>query len=162
MILSNRSMCMIPHQSIILPPFSLSLVWLFVEFRVGNEEVAYSGRTCCKVKDRIQQRKQVIQSDQDVHVCGIFVAGTRIPLLQNSPFYLLLRYELSFIFLSSFFLLMLFGARTFIFFSSFFYIAQIFLHDEYKEFCQKRNGAFLWMEGIYLRNFQCRSQHMSG
>ena len=61
-----------------------------------------------------------------------------------------------------FFLLMLFGARTFIFFSSFFYIAQIFLHDEYKEFCQKRNGAFLWMEGIYLRNFQCRSQHMSG
>jgi len=62
-----------------------------------------------------------------------------------------------------FFLLMLFGAWTFIFFSSsFFYIAQIFLHDEYKEFCQKRNGAFLWMEGIYLRNFQCRSQHMSG
>ena len=124
MILSNRSMCMIPHQSIILPPFSLSLVWLFVEFRVGNEEVAYSGRTCCKVKDRIQQRKQVIQSDQDVHVCGIFVAGTRIPLLQNSPFYLLLRYELSFIFLSSFFfLLMLFGARTFIYF--FFFIQPI-------------------------------------
>ena len=103
MILSNCSMCMIPHQSIILPPFSLSLVWLFVEFRVGNEEVAYSGHTCCKVKDRIQQRKQVIQSDQNVHVCGIFVAGTRIPFLQNSPFYLLLRYELSFIFLSSFF-----------------------------------------------------------
>ena len=161
MILSNRSMCMIRHQSIILPPFSLSLVWLFVEFMVGNEEVAYSGRTCCKVKDRIQQRKQVTQSDQDVHVCGIFVARTRIPLLQISPFYLLLRYKLSFFFLL-FFLLMLFGARTFIFFSSFFYIAQIFLHDEYKEFCQKRNGAFLWMEGIYLRNFQCRSQHMSG
>ena len=101
MILSNRSMCMIPHQSIILPPFSLSLVWPFVEFRVGNEEVAYSGCTCCKVKNRIQQRKQVIESDQDVHVCGIFVAGTRIPHLQNSPIYLLLRYELSFIFLSS-------------------------------------------------------------
>ena len=163
MILSNRSMCMIPHQSIILPPFSLSLVWLFVEFRVGNEEVAYSGRTCCKVKDRIQQRKQVIQSDQDVHVCGIFVAGTRIPLLQNSLFYLLLRYELSFIFLSSFFFFSCFlGHGHLYFFLLLFYIAQIFLHDEYKEFCQKRNRAFLWMEGIYLRNFQCRSQHMSG
>ena len=162
MILSNRSMCMIPHQSIILPPFSLSLVWLFVEFRVGNDEVAYSGRTCCKVKDRIQQRKQVIQSDQDVHVCGIFVAGTRIPLLQNCPFYLLLRYELSFIFLSSFFSSHAFWGTDIYIFFFFFYIAQIFLHDEYKEFCQKRNGAFLWMEGIYLRNFQCRSQHMSG
>ena len=53
------------------------------------------------------------------------------------------------------------GTDIYIFFF-FFYIAQIFLHDEYKEFCQKRNGAFLWMEGIYLRNFQCRSQHMSG
>ena len=54
------------------------------------------------------------------------------------------------------------GHRHLYFFLLFFYIAQIFLHDEYKEFCQKRNGAFLWMEGIYLRNFQCRSQHMSG
>ena len=121
MILSNRSMCMIPHQSIILPPFSLSLVWLFVEFRAGNEEVAYSGRTCCKVKDWIQQRKQVIQSDQDVHVCGIFVARTRIPLLQISPFYLLLRYELSFIFLSSFFSSHAFwGTDIYIFFFFFF------------------------------------------
>ena len=67
----------------------------------------------------------------------------------------------------SFFFLLFFSSHAFwgtdiyIFFF-FFYIAQIFLHDEYKEFCQKRNGAFLWMEGIYLRNFQCRSQHMSG
>ena len=45
---------MIDDFGIILPPFSLSLVWLFVEFRVRNEEVAYAGRTCCKVKDWIQ------------------------------------------------------------------------------------------------------------
>ena len=40
-----------------------------------------------------------------------------------------------------------------IYLRNFQYIAQIFLHDEYKEFRQKSNGAFLWMEGIYLRNF---------
>ena len=67
---------------------------------------------------------------------------------------------LSFFFLLFFFSCFLGHGHLYFFF--FFYIAQIFLHDEYKEFCQKRNGAFLWMEGIYLRNFQCRSQHMSG
>ena len=153
---------MISHQSIILPPFSLSLVWLFVEFRVGNEEVAYSGCTCCKVKNQIQQRKQVIQSDQDVHVCGIFVAGTRIPLLQNSPFYLLLRYELSFIFLSSFFSSHAFWGTDIYIFFLFFTQPKSFYMMNIKSSVKKRNGAFLWMEGIYLRNFQCRSQHMSG
>ena len=38
MTLSDHSMCMIPQQGIMLPLFSLSLVWPFVEFRVGNEK----------------------------------------------------------------------------------------------------------------------------
>jgi len=68
--------------------------------------------------------------------------------------------EIWVVFHFSFFSHAFWGTNIYIFFF-FLYIAQIFLHDKYKEFCQKRNGAFLWIEGIYLRNFQCRSQHMS-
>ena len=155
---------MIPHQSIILPPFSLSLVWLFVEFSVGNEEVVYSGPTCCKVKDRIQQRKQVIQSDQDMHVCGIFVAGTCIPLLQNSPFYLLLRYELSFIFPSSLFFSShtFWGTDIYIFFFFFFTQPKSFYMMNIKSSVKKGMEHFYGWKAYTLRNFQCRSQHMSG
>ena len=72
MILSDHSMCMIPHQGIEPYLSSLSLKRLFVELRVGDEEEAYSYCIFCKVKNRIQWRKQVIQLDQDVHVYGIF------------------------------------------------------------------------------------------
>ena len=72
MILSDHSMCMIPHQGTALPLFSLSLMRLSVELRVGDEKGACLYCIFCKVKDWIQRRKQVVQSDQDMHVCGIF------------------------------------------------------------------------------------------
>ena len=75
-------MCMIPHQGIALPIFFLPLIRISVELRVGDENEAYLFRTYWKAKNRTQWRKQIIQSDQDVHVCGIFVNGTRTPFAQ--------------------------------------------------------------------------------
>ena len=43
----------------------------------------------------------------------------------------------------------------------FFCIAHIFLHDEYEELCQRDGVFFAWTEGMFLHNFQSRSQHMS-
>ena len=114
MILSDRSMCMIPHQGITLPLFFLSLIRLFVELRVGNEKEAYLFHTYCKVKNRTQWRKQVIQSDQDVYVCGIFLDGTRTPFCMTLSF--ILRYGLSFF--SFFFFSPCFWARIFFLFLS--------------------------------------------
>ena len=43
-----------------------------MELKVGMKEKAYLHRMYCKVKNRIQGGKLVIQSDQDVHVYGIW------------------------------------------------------------------------------------------
>ena len=41
-----------------------------MELKVGMKEKAYLHHIYCKVKNRIQGGKLVIQSDQDVHVYG--------------------------------------------------------------------------------------------
>ena len=41
-----------------------------MELKVGMKEKAYLHRMYCKVKNRIQGGKLVIQLDQDVHVYG--------------------------------------------------------------------------------------------
>jgi hypothetical protein len=41
-----------------------------VELKVGMKDKAHLHHIYCKVKDRIQGEKQVIQSDQVVHVYG--------------------------------------------------------------------------------------------
>ena len=87
MTFSDRSMCMIPYQGIGLPLFSLFLIRLFGGAQVGDEEVACLHCIFCKAKNQIQWRKQVIQSDQDVHVCGIFLDGTRTPFCMTLFFY---------------------------------------------------------------------------
>ena len=99
MILSNRSMCMIPHQSIILPPFSLSLVWLFWSSGQGMKRQHTRAAHVAKSKTGSNRESKSYNQIKMCMCVEFFVAGTRIPLLQNSPFYLLLRYELSFIFL---------------------------------------------------------------
>ena len=72
MILSDRSMCMIPHQDIGSPLSSLFLIRLFG----GAQGRGWRGRILIlhilqsQKPDPIE--KQVIQSDQDVYVCGIF------------------------------------------------------------------------------------------
>jgi len=99
MILSDRSMCMIPHKGIGSHLSSLFLIRLFSGAQVGDKEETYLYCIYCKVKNRIQWRKQVIQSDQDVHGCGIFPNGTRISLCMTLSF--ILRYVLSFFFFFS-------------------------------------------------------------
>ena len=133
MILSNRSMYTIPHQGIGSPHFSLFLISLLVELRVGDEEKAYLHCIFCKVKNRIQRRKQVIQSDQDVHVYVIFSGWNSHPFLHDSIFY----FGIWAIFLLRFFFFFLYASGH-----DFFCIAHIFSHDEYGESCQ-RDGVFL-------------------
>ena len=41
-----------------------------MELRVGYKDEAYLHHIYCKVKNWIQGENQVIQSDQDVHMCG--------------------------------------------------------------------------------------------
>ena len=143
MILSYRSICMIPHQDIWSPLFSLFLIRLFlVELRVGDEEEAYLYCIFCKVKNRIQWRKQIIQSDQDVYVHGIFLVGTRIRLCMTLSFISFLGYGLSFP-LNFFFFFMFLSMDIFYLPPFSFCISHIVLHDEYEESCQ-RNGVFLY------------------
>ena len=96
MTLSDRSMCMIPHQSIGLLLSSLFLIRLFSGAQGRGWKEAHMFRIYCKVKNRTQKRKQIIQSDQDVQVCEIFLDGTRIPFCITLSF--ILRYGLSFSF----------------------------------------------------------------
>ena len=108
-------------------------------------------RIYCKVKNRTQKRKQIIQSDQDVHVCGIFLDGTRTSFCMTLSF--ILKYGLSFFF---FFLFpKLVGMDNFLLL--FFCIAHIIFATW--RVMSKRWSIFVWMRGIFLRNFQCRSQH---
>ena len=133
MILSDRSMCIIPHQGIGSPLSSLFLIRLFGGAQDREWKEAYMFHIYCKVKNRTQQRKQVIQSDQDVHVCRIFLDGTRTPFYMTLSF--ILRYGLSFFSFFFSFFAMLLGTDVL-----FFCIAHIFL--QYEESCQ-RDGAFL-------------------
>ena len=118
----------------------------------GNKKEAYMFRIYCKDKNRIQQRKQVIQSDQDVHVCGIFLDGTRTPFCMTLSF--ILRYGLTFFF---FFLFLFFLASG---------LEYIFSFAQLIPFCMMKSQVkvmefvfYVGMEDMFLRNFQCRSQH---
>ena len=49
------------------------------------EDKAYLYQTYCKVKNQIQTEKQVIQSDQDVHVYGLWWMEWKLLLFDLSP-----------------------------------------------------------------------------
>ena len=128
-----------------------------MELGVGDEEGAYLYSIFCKVKNRIQWRKQVIQSDQDVHVCGIFLAVTRAPFCMT----------LSFIWDMGYLSCLLFFFFSFFYtsrhrYTPFFCTAHIFLQDEYQSHVKGTEHFFGEWEACFLRNFHCRSQHMSG
>ena len=156
MTFSDHSMCIIRHQGIMSPRFSLFLISLLVELRVGDEEKAYLHCIFCKVKNRIQRRKQVIQSDQDVHVCG-FLDGTRAPLCMTLSF--ILRYELSSFFFSSLPSFPFFYASEhgYTFFSPSFFYSSYFFAWWIWRIMSKGWSIFGWTGGMSLRNFQCRS-----
>jgi hypothetical protein len=56
LILSDRSMCICPHQDIILPLFILLLMIAYVDLKVGYEWQGILASIYCKVKNRIQEK----------------------------------------------------------------------------------------------------------
>ena len=144
MTLSHRSMCMIPHQGIGPPLSSLFIIKRPFCGAQGREwKEAYMFRIYCKVKNQIQWRKQVIQSDQGVHVCGIFW----IELTPLSAGLYLLFWDMGYFVLPPPFFMLL-GMD--IFFSSF------FLHSPYLfawwiwRIMSKGRSIFVWMGGIFF------------
>ena len=111
MILSDHSIHMIPHQGSRSHLFSLFLIRLFGGAQDREWKEAYMFRIDCKVKNRTQQRKYIIQSDQDVHVCRIFLDGTRTPFYMTLSFYF--KIWAIFLFLFVFFFPMLLGTNIF-------------------------------------------------
>jgi hypothetical protein len=60
--------------------FSLNLyLKAYVELKVGGKSIAYLNWMYCYVKHLDHKEPQIIQIDQDVHVCGIF-GGSGTPL----------------------------------------------------------------------------------
>jgi hypothetical protein len=70
LILSDHSMCICPHQDITLPLIILLLMIAYVELKVGYEWQDILASIYCKVKKPDPREKQIIQSDQDVHLYG--------------------------------------------------------------------------------------------
>ena len=146
-------MCMIPHEGIMFSLFSQSLVWPFVEFRVGNEKRSILVPHISESKTRSNGENKSYNQIK-MCMCVEFSGWNSHPFLHNSIFYLSLEIWAIFPFISFsslFFLPMLLGTDIYIFFS--FCIAHIFLHDEYKESCQRDGAFFSWTEGIFMRNF---------
>ena len=151
MTFSERSMCTIPYQGIGLPLSSIFLIRLFS----GAQGRGWRGRILVphilqsQKSDPIEKTGHTIRSR-----CACvwnFLDGTRTPFYMTLSF--ILRYGLSFFFF--FFLFLCFWARIFFLFLP---------HSPYC-FCNMKShvkmikSIFVWMKGIFLSNFQCRSQH---
>ena len=126
-------MCIIPHQGIISPLFSLFLVRLCG----GTQGRGWRGSILVLYILRSQKPDQIEKTCHTIRSkCACvwnFSGWNSHPFLHDSIFY----FEIWAI--SLFFLFpMLLGTDIFLFFC----IAHIFLHDEYEESCQ-RDGAFL-------------------
>ena len=114
MTLSDRSMCMIPHQSIGSCLSSLFLIRLFVELKVGNEKkhtyLAYIA------KSEIEPNKEN-RSYNQIKMCmcvEFFLDGTCTLICMTLSF--ILRYGLSFFFIFYFSFSHAFGHKYFFFF----------------------------------------------
>ena len=157
MTLSDRSMYMIPHQGIGLPPFSLFLIRLFgrAQGRGWRRSILVLYILQSQKPDPMEKTSHTIRSR-----CACvrnFSSCNSHPFLHDSIFYL--RYGLSF--LSSLFLFfpffILLGTDI-----PFFFIAHIFLQDEYQGHVKRMEHFFgEWKACFSLRHFHCRSQHMS-
>jgi len=63
------------------------------------EDKAYLSHINCNVKNRIQREKQVIQSDQDVHVHGLWWMERKLLLYDLSPYIIFFESMANFFFL---------------------------------------------------------------
>ena len=154
MTLSECSMCIIPYQGIGSPLCSLFLIRLLS----GAQGRGWRG---CILVPHILQSKKPDPIEKTGHTIRSryacvwnFLDGTRTPFYMTLSF--ILRYELSFFF--SFFFPCFLG--TGIFFCFFFGIAHILF--TIWRVMPKGWSIFGEWEACFLRNFHCRSQHMSG
>ena len=120
-----------------------------MELRVGNEKKHTYLAYIIKSKTGSNRENRSYNQIKMCMCVEFFLDGTRTPFCMTLSF--ILKYGLSFFFFSFF---PCFWARVYIFFC----IAHAILHDE--ESCQSDGVSFcMWMEDMFLRNFQCRSQH---
>ena len=142
--LSYHSMCIVPYQGILLPHlFFLPLkafLWSSGWDKRKHTCIAYFTKS--KTRSNGENRSY---NQTKMCMCAEFCGW-------NSCF--------AWLFLWYIFVILSMVIFSFLFFSSplFFYIAHTFLHNTYEESCWK-NGVFIWMKGMFLRNFQCRSRH---
>ena len=137
------------------------------------KDKAYLYYIFCKVKDRIQREKQVIQSDQDVHVYGLWWMKWKLLLYDLSPYINSFEsMDISFFFF--FFFFMDLHVPTFFFFffqyldlhvSIFFSIghASLFFYKNWRERERSTHTVehlFCGMSGWYNANFS--KKHSKG
>ena len=148
MTLLDRSICMIPHQGIGSPLSSLFLISLFGGAQGREWKEAYIAKSKTGPNKENRSYNQI-----KMCMCVEFFGWNLHSLLHDSIFFYLGIWA---IFLFSFFLC--FWTRIF-FLLLFFHIAHILF--AIWRVISKWWNIFVWMEGMFLRNFQCRSQHMS-
>ena len=157
MILSDRSMCTIPHQGIRSPLSSLFLIRLFGGAQGRGWRGSILVLHILQTQQTRSNRENKSYNQIKMCMCVEFFWMELTPLSA----WLYLYFEiwaifsfLFFFFFSLFFMLL----GTYIFF---------LLHSPYLfawwiwRIMSKGWSIFVWMEGMFLRNFQCRSQHMS-
>ena len=136
MTLSDRSMCMILHQSTKSSLSSLFLIRLFVELGVGNEKKHTYLAYIAKSKTRPNRENGPYNQ---IKMC-MCVESFWMELAPLSAWLYLLFWNMGY--LSFFFFFPCFWARTHFLFS-FLLHSPYFYHNEYEESCQ-RDGAFLY------------------
>ena len=151
MILSDHSICLIPHQGIGSSLFSLFLIRIFSGAQQGRW---WKGSKLVlhilpnQKPDPIKKTSHTIRSRC---VCA-WNFLMELALLSSWLYLFILGYGLSFFFFHALCMDILF---------SFFYSPYLFAWWIWKVM-SKWCSIFVWMRGIFLRNcFQCRSQRMS-
>ena len=118
MTLSDRSMCMIPHQDTGSPLTSLFLIRFFVELRVGNEKkhtyLAYIAKSKIEPNKENRSYNQIKNQIKMCMCVEFFLDGTCTLICMTLSF--ILRYVLSLFFFFLSLLPMLLGTDIFFFF----------------------------------------------
>ena len=118
MTLSDRSMCIIPHQGIGSLLSSLFLIRLFVELRVGNEKkhtyLAYIAKSKTRPNKENRSYNQIKNQIKMCMCVEFFLDGTCTLICMTLSF--ILRYGLSFFFIFYFSFSHAFGHKYFFFF----------------------------------------------
>ena len=127
-----------------------------MELKVGDEEEEYLYCIFCKVKNWIMEK--ISHTIRSICAC-VWNFWMELASLFAHLSFLFLSWDMGYLSFFSFFSFPYFWARICFFLS--FCIANIFLHDEYEELCQSDGVLLYGWKTCFLRNFHCRSPHMS-